>query len=122
MERGFRELKVYKLLYQLAMKVFEESKRFPVEERYSLTDQIRRSSRSACANLAEGYRKRRYPAHFVLKLADSDGEVAETTVHLSFARDCGYLSKEMHDELFQGYSEAGRMLGGMIAKPELFCD
>ena len=88
---------------------------FPKEERYSLTDQIRRSSRGVAANIAEGFRKRRYPNVFVNKLADSDAEAAETQVWLDFARDCGYLSLEKHQRLRAGYEEVGKMLGSMIA-------
>ena len=120
MEQGFRGLSVYRLGYQLAMRIFHESKRFPPEERYSLTDQIRRCSRSVPSNVAEGYRKRCYPKMFVSKLADADGEAAETQVWLDFARDCGYLRAEAHAELKSGYEEVGKMLGGMIANPEKF--
>ena len=104
----------------MAMEIFNESKTFPKEERYSLTDQIRRSSRSVVANIAEGFRKRRYPNMFISKLADADSEATETQVWLDFARDCGYLSQKRHDELTAGYEEIGRMLGGMIAHPEKF--
>src|SRR5712692_1521662 len=117
---GFRDLKVYQLAYQLAMEIFHESKSFPPEERYSLTDQIRRASRSVAANIAEGYRKRQYTKMFVSKMADADGEAAETQVWLDFARDCCYLSKERQSQLTKGYEEVGRMLGSMIANPEKF--
>ena len=117
---GFRDLKVYQLAYKLAMEIFRETKSFPPEEKYSLTDQIRRSSRSVPANIAEGYRKRRYEKMFVSKMADADGEATETQVWLDFARDCGYLSKERQDELTKSYEEVGRMLGSMIAHPEKF--
>ena len=120
MAAGFKDLKVYQLAYSLAMQIFKESKVFPIEERYSLTDQIRRSSRSVTANIAEGNRKRQYPKAFVQKLSDSDGEVAETLVWISHARDCGYWSHELATELTEGYEEAGRMLGGMIRHPEKF--
>jgi four helix bundle protein len=100
--RGYRDLKVYQLAYKLAMEILNESKSFPKEERYSLTDQIRRSSRSVATNLAEGYRKRRYPNMFVSKMADADSEGAETQVWLDFARDCGYLSPDRHDTLIIG--------------------
>src|SRR2546429_2131104 len=99
MLRGHRDLKVYQLAYKLAMEIFHLSKAFPKEEIYSLTDQIRRSSRSVAANLAEGFRKRRYPNMLVSKLTDCDGEATETQVWLDFALDCGYLSKEHHDRL-----------------------
>lgn len=118
--QGYRDLKVYQLAYKLAMEIFEDSKSFPKEERYSLTDQIRRSSRSVAANIAEGFRKRQYPKLFSNKLADSDGEAAETQVWLDFARDCKYLSESRHSELINGYREVGRMLGSMITKPEKF--
>jgi four helix bundle protein len=118
--RGHRDLKVYQLAYRLAMEVFEQSKAFPREERYSLTDQIWRSSRSVCANIAEGFRKRRYPAMFVSKLTDADAEATETLVWLDFARDCGYLSEEHSRALASRYEEVGRMLGSMIDQPERF--
>jgi len=118
--RGHRDLKVFQLAYKLAMEIFNESKSFPKEERYSLTDQIRRSSRSVATNIAEGYRKRRYPNMFVSKMADADSEGAETQVWLAFARDCGYLSQDRHDALIIGYEDVGKMLGSMIATPEKF--
>ncbi|HEY3134857.1 MAG TPA: four helix bundle protein [Blastocatellia bacterium] len=120
MLRGHRDLKVFQLAYKLAMRIFAESKSFPKEERYSLTDQIRRSSRSAAVNIAEGFRKRRYPNMFVSKLADSDGEASETQVWLDFAHDCGYLAQESYTELTAGYEEVGKMLGSMMATPEKF--
>ena len=118
--RGHRDLKVYQLAYSLAMHIFKESKTFPQEERYSLTSQIRRSSRSVAANIAEGFRKRQYPNMFVSKLADSDAEATETQVWLDFARDCGYLSAEHHKELVARYEEIGMMLHSMIEHPERF--
>ena len=118
--QGFRDLKVYQLAYKLAMEVFNESKSFPKDERYSLTDQIRRSSRSIATNIAEGYRKRQYPKMFVSKLADADGEATETQVWLDFARDCGYLPTERHDTLLKEFEEVGKMLGGIMAAPEKF--
>jgi four helix bundle protein len=117
---GFRDLKVYQLAYKLAMEIFNETKTFPHDERYSMTSQIRRSSRSVAANLAEGYRKRQYLNMFVSKLADCDAEAAETQVWLDFARNGGYLSKERHDELATGYDELGRMLSGLISNPGKF--
>ena len=117
---GHRGLKVYQLAYKLAMEIFNESKSFPKEERYSLTDQIRRSSRSVATNIAEGYRKRRYQNMFISKMADADSEATETQVWLDFAYDCNYLSQERHDELMSGYEEVGKMLGSMIIKPEKF--
>ena len=120
MLKGHRDLKVYQLAYRLAMEIFHVSKAFPREEIYSLTDQIRRSSRSVATNLAEGFRKRRYPNALLNKLTDCDAEGAETQVWLDFAFDCGYLAKEKYRELIAGYEEVGRMLGGMIANPERF--
>ena len=118
--RGFRDLKVYLLAYKLAMQVFDGSKSFPKDERYSLTDQIRRSSRSVAANIAEGFRKRQYPNMFSSKMADADAEATETQVWLDFGLDCGYVTKERHDELLDGYEEVGKMLGAMIQHPERF--
>jgi len=120
MLRGHRDLKVYQLAYKLAMEVFNLSKSFPRDEIYSLTDQIRRSSRSVAANIAEGFRKRRYPNMLVSKLSDCDGEATETQVWLDFAFDCGYLSKENHDRLTIGYEEVGKMLSGMMKDPAKF--
>lgn len=118
--KGFRDLRVYQLAYKLAMDIFRESKSFPKDEKYSLTDQMRRSSRSIAANIAEGFRKRQYPKMFLSKLADADGETAETQVWLDFALDCEYLSEEKHDELLSRYEEIGKMLGAMMSMPEKF--
>ena len=95
------ELEVYKLAFHAAMKIFELSKAFPREEVYSLTDQIRRSSRAVCSNLAEAWRKRRYEAAFVSKLNDSESEAAETQSWIRFAVECGYCSEEIGQELYQ---------------------
>jgi four helix bundle protein len=102
------------------MEIFHLSKTFPQEEKYSLTDQIRRSSRSVPINIAEAYRKRQYPKSFVSKLSDADGEATETQGWLDFALDCGYISTEKHKQLTDGYLDVGRMLGVMIAQPEKF--
>jgi four helix bundle protein len=118
--QGFRDLKVYQLAFKLAMEIYQESKSFPTEERYSLTDQIRRASRSVAANIGEGYRKKQYPKMFVSKIADADGEATETQVWLDFAVSCDYMSRERQQKLIEGYEEVGRMLGGMIAHPEKF--
>ncbi len=118
--RGHRDLKVFQLAYKLAMEIFTDSKTFPNDERYSLTSQIRRSSRSVAANIAEAFRKRQYPSMFVSKLADSDAEATETQVWLDFARDCGHLSDEHHKQLISAYDEVGRMLHAMITAPEKF--
>ena len=113
-------MKVYQLAFRLAMEIYEDTKKFPVEERYSLTDQVRRSSRSVPGNIAEGYRKKRYPKMFVNKMADADGEATETQVWIDFAHACGYMCQERQLELRKGYEEVGRMLGGMINNPERF--
>jgi len=120
MLRGYRDLKAYELAFKLAMEIFRLSKTFPEEERYSLTSQIRRSSRSVAANIAEGFRKRQYPNMFLSKLADSDAEAPETQVWLDFAHDCGYLSPEDRRQLAAGYEELGKMLGSMMRNPEKF--
>ncbi len=117
---GHKSLKVFQLSYQLALEIFHLTKSFPKEETFSLTDQIRRSSRSVPANIAEGYRKRQYPKHFVSKMSDADGEASETQVWLEFSRDCGYIALEKCEELVLRYEEVGRMLGGMISNPERF--
>jgi four helix bundle protein len=115
-----KDLNVYKVAYQLAMEIFQVTKTFPSEEKYALTSQIRRSSRSICLNLREAWAKRRYEAHFVSKLTDCDGENSETDSSLDFARDCGYISKEQHLVLTMNCSEIGRMLGSMMKKAESF--
>lgn len=117
---GFRDLKVYQLAFQLAMEIYEDTKKFPVDEKYSLTDQIRRSSRSVPSNIAEGYRRRRYPKSFVNKMSDADGEATETQVWIDFANACGYMSEARQLDLRKAYEEVGRMLGGMINHPERF--
>lgn len=118
--QGHKDLKVYQKAYKVAMEIYSATKKFPSEEKYSLTDQIRRSSRSVCTNIGEGYRKRIYPKHFVSKLSDSDGECAETMIHLDFAKDCGYIKEEKHKELIEEYLQIGKMLGSMMASPEKF--
>ena len=104
----------------LAMKVFTHSLKFPEAERYVLTSQIRRSSRSVCLNLREAWAKRRYEAHFISKLTDCDGENRETDTSLDFAKDCGYITSEQHAELAGLCAEIGKMLGSMIANPTPF--
>lgn len=116
----FRDLRVYQLAYKLAMEIFKITTKFPKEERYSLTDQIRRSSRSIVTNLAEAYRKRQYPKHFLSKLSDSDAELAETIVWLDFSKDCEYITSDEHSYFIKEYAEVGRLLGGMINKPDKF--
>ena len=115
-----KELTVYKSAYKLAMDIFEMTKTFPSDETYALTSQIRRSSRSVCLNLREAWAKRRYEAHFLSKLTDCDGENSETDSSLDFAKDCGYVSAQRHHELTSAGAEIGRMLGGMMKKPESF--
>src|SRR5207249_2173124 len=117
---GHRHLKVYRLAYALAMEIYQVSKKFPSEERYSLTDQIRRSSRSVAANVAEAWRKRQYPAAFVNRLVEADGEATETQVWLDFALGCGYVIRDDHARLMKRCEEIGRMLGGMLSYPERF--
>lgn len=102
------------------MQIFEISKYFPKEEIYLLTDQVRRSSRAVCTNLAEAYRKRIYPKHFASKISDSDGEASETLVWLDFALDCKYIDNQTHKSLIDEYVEIGKMLGSMANNPEKF--
>lgn len=109
-----QELDVYKKAFDAAMQVFEVSKKFPKEEKYSLTDQIRRASRSVCANQAEAWRKRRYEAAFVSKLSDAEGEAAETQTWLEFAVRCKYLSRDVGKSLFKTYDEVISMIVAMI--------
>ncbi len=120
MNGGYKSLKVYQLAYQLAMEIFELSKKFPKEETYSLTDQIRRSSRSVCTNIAEAYRKRRYPKHFTSKITDADGEASESLVWIDFAKDCKYITEDIKISLTTRYEEVGKMLGKMADNPEKF--
>jgi len=115
-----KELTVYTKAYELAMSVFELSKNFPAEERFALTGQIRRSSRSVCLNLREAWAKRRYEAHFISKLTDCDGENSETDSSLDFAKDCRYITSEQHLELTSLCREIGKMLGSMIKTPRAF--
>lgn len=115
-----KELIVYRKSYELAMEVFELSKLFPDEERFALTSQIRRSSRSVPMNLREAWAKRRYEAHFTSKLTDCDGESNETDTSLDFALDCEYITPEQHSKLTKLNAEIGKMLGKMITKPESF--
>jgi four helix bundle protein len=112
------ELDVYRKSFDAAMQLFEVSKAFPKEEQYSLTDQIRRSSRSVCANLAEAWRKRRYEAAFIAKLSDSESEAAETQVWLEFAVKCSYLGRDQAGPIYQVYDEILRMLVAMINAPQ----
>jgi four helix bundle protein len=119
--RSFKELHVYQLALELQQQVFKISKAFPAEERYSLTDQIRRSSRSIGANISEAWQKRRYLAHFVSKLTDADGEQAETQPWLDTSLACDYLSQPDHDSMLAECLRIGQMLGSMMTMPEKFC-
>jgi four helix bundle protein len=114
------DTKVYKLAFELSMKIFSVTKKFPKEETYSLTDQIRRSSRSVCSCMAEAHRKRLYPAHFISKISDADMENSETQTWLEFALACHYISKEDHDALLKFSDEVGRLLSHMISNPEKY--
>src|SRR5215210_43087 len=114
------DLEVYKRGFELAMEIFELTKGFPSEEKYALTSQIRRSSRSVCLNLREAWSKRRYEAHFVSKLTDCDGENSETDTSLDFAFKCGFLTNDQHRELTSINAEIGKMLGSMIRNPVSF--
>ncbi|MBE7385492.1 MAG: four helix bundle protein [Leptolyngbya sp. SIO1E4] len=112
--RGYRDLEVYQAAFAAAMEIFEVSKRFPVEERYSLTDQIRRSSRSVCANLGETWRKRRYQAAFVAKISDCQAEATETQIWLEFAVKCQYLDPEIGRNLYRSYDQVIGQLVNML--------
>ena len=118
---GYKDLKVYQLAYQLALEIHKITKVYPKEEKYSLTDQIRKSSRSVPTNLAEAWKKRRYEKAFVSKVVDCAGEAGETEVWLDFSKDFGYISNEQHKDLMGRYGEVNRMLYGMIDKPHKFC-
>jgi len=118
MIRTHNELEVYQIAFKTAQKIHQLTIHFPIEERYSLTDQIRRSSRSVAANLAEAYRKRRYPKAFVSKLSDAEGEAAETQVWLQFARSFGYLSQDEEQQLSSLYDQIIGKIVTMINAPE----
>jgi four helix bundle protein len=117
---GVKELRVYQLAYKTAMEIFRQSRSFPTDERYYMTSQIRRSTRSVAANIAEGYRKRQYPAMFSSKMADADAEATETGVWLDFARDCGYLKPDDYLQLTTAYDDIGKMLHTMVNDPGKF--
>ncbi|HEV7799006.1 MAG TPA: four helix bundle protein [Pyrinomonadaceae bacterium] len=116
--RSYKELRVYQAAIEAAMRIFEITKRFPAEERFSMVDQMRRSSRSVCSNIGEAWRKRRYPAHFASKLSDSEGEAEETRGWLELAFRCGYISKMETDELDRDYDSVLAQLVRMIEHPE----
>ena len=118
---SFMDLRVYQAACELDYAIFVESKHFPKEEMYSLTDQLRRSSRSIGANSSEAWAKRRYPAHFLSKLTDADGELQETAHWLETAKACEYLSDAEYSALVAQLTDTGRKLGSMIQKHESFC-
>jgi four helix bundle protein len=117
---SFKTLLAYQKAFELSMEVFELSKSFPKEETYSLTDQIRRSSRSICTNIAEAYRKREYQKHFISKLTDADSENSETQVWIDFSNSCNYIDLELQQNLTNKSIEVGRLINFMIANPEKF--
>jgi four helix bundle protein len=116
--RSYKELRVYQAAMDAAMEIFNITKKFPAEEKYSMVDQMRRSSRSVCTNVAEAWRKRRYPAHFVSKLTDSSGEADETRVWLGFAYRCKYMTEAEANELDTRYDGILGQLVRMMDKPE----
>ena len=120
MPQSFKGLLIYRKGFCLATEIFHMTKDFPKDEIYSLTGQIRRSSRSVCSNLAEGYRRRLYEAHFISKISDADMENSETQVWLDFALACGYISQGVYDDLTNKSEEVGRMLNHMIEHPEKY--
>jgi four helix bundle protein len=117
-----QDLEVYGLAFDTAMKIFEITKEFSNDEKYSLTDQVRRSSRSVCANLAEGWRKRRYVAVFTNKLLNAAQEAAETQVWLEFAKECSYIDDSVFEHLYECYEHIFAMLNNMEKKAEAFCE
>lgn len=117
---NFKELLAYKKGYELDMDIFLLSKKFPAEERYSLTDQIRRSSRSVCTNLAEAYKRRRYKDYFTSKLNDCETENSETEVWLDFSMDCNYISNQEYQSLLAKNQEVGKLIWYMINNPDKF--
>ncbi len=117
---SYKDLTVYNKAFTTAMEIFEKTKRFPKEEVYSLTDQVRRSSRSVCVNLGEGYRKRMYQKHFMAKVSDADMENTETSIWLDFALACKYLDGDSHSRLQALNEEVGKLLGHMLKYPEKY--
>jgi len=114
---SYKDLLAYQKAFNLAVSIMEITRSFPKEEKYSLTDQIRRSSRSVCANFAEAYRRRNYIRHFLSKLSDSDAENAETEVWLDFSLSCSYITAEQHQDLVAQQNEVGRLIGDIIKNP-----
>ena len=117
---SFKTLLAYQKSFRLAMECFELSKSFPPEEKYDLTSQLRRSSRSVCAQIAEGYRKRKYPKYFVSKLVDASGENSETEIWIDFSFECNYINEHTQKSLLEMNHEVGRLLSFMIDNPEKF--
>jgi four helix bundle protein len=120
MPGSFRELHVYQKAFAFAMKIFGVTNNFPPEEKFELTDQVRRSSRAVCRAIGEGYRKRQYPRHFSSKMSDADMENTETQVSLDFAKSCKYISDKDYQELIDNSEEIGRMLNHMVLNPEKY--
>jgi len=120
MATGFKNLIVYQKAFCLAMDIYNISKQFPKDEIFSLTSQIRRSSRSVCSNIGEGYRKRLYEAHFISKISDADMENSETQVWLDFANNCSYISDEIFQDLNNRSQEIGRLFNNMIHNPDKY--
>lgn len=119
--KSFRDLEVYKFARNLSLDIYNITKAFPKEEMYSLTDQIRRSSRSVGAQIAESWAKRKYEKHFISKLTDADGEQLETQHWIETSFDCGYIPKEVTNSLLEKYFSVGKMLNSMISKADKFC-
>ncbi len=119
-KHDFHDLAAYQIAFQLALEIYLLSKSFPKEEKYSLTDQIRRSSRSVCANVAEAYRKRRYIRHFISKLSDADGECSETIVWLEFGQSLKMVDEASFNLLSERYQQVGKLLGYMMSHPEKY--
>ena len=120
MAGSFRDLTVFKKAFALAMDIFNITKKFPIEEKFELTNQIRRSSRAICRAIGEGYRKRQYPKHFSSKMSDADMENTETQISLDFAKNCKYISQAEYQELLNKLEEVGRMLNHMVRNPEKY--
>ena len=120
MATGFRNLIAYKKAFSLAMDVFDTAKLFPPEEKFGMVSQIRNSSRSVCSNIGEGYRERRYPAHFASKISDADMENTETQIWLDFSLECKYINEEKYKSFNERSEEIGRLLNDMIKNPEKF--
>jgi len=118
---SFRELEVYKAAFAFQQELFKATKTWPAAERFALTDQVRRSARSVGANIAEAWAKRRYAAHFLSKLTDSDGELQETVHWLDTAYSCGYITEAQHSSFGQATASIGKMLGAMMKRHESFC-